>query len=87
MNPLENGGLRLEDLDEGMKDIGRRLTDEGMENVIKLDTNQDGKLDATEINFGEDSDGDDYSINIGQCNGCQLLQCMGGYSCTHGWGR
>ena len=57
-----------------------------MENVIKLDLNQDGKLDSNEVNFEGDFDGDDYSINIGTCNGCDITQCMGAYSCTHGYG-
>ena len=49
-----------------MQVIGRTLTDEGMENVMKLDTNQDGKLDANEVNLRVDYnvDVDDNLLNI-----------------------
>ena len=39
-----------------MENIGRKLTDEDLENVKKLDTNGSGKLDVDEVGLGDSSD-------------------------------
>ena len=44
-----------------MEAIGRKLTDEGMKNVKKLDTNRNGKLDADEVNAKDYYGGEDFS--------------------------
>ena len=69
-----------------MENIGRKLTDEGIENVKKLDTNKDGKLDTDEVDV---DDASDYAITVGSCHMCRITECSHAFSCTHGypWGR
>ena len=46
-----------------MKSIGRELTEKGLKEVEEMDSNGNGKLEEGEVNLGEDSEGDDYSVN------------------------
>ena len=65
-----------------MKSIGRELTEKGLKEVEEMDSNGDGKLEEGEVNLGEDSEGNDYSVNIKQCITCFMVNCVNSYSCA-----
>ena len=65
-----------------MENIGRKLTDEGLENVKKLDTNGNGKLDVDEVGLEDSSDGQDFFFNV--CILCNIVQCNNGLACIFG---
>ena len=67
-----------------MENIGRKLTDEGLENVKKLDTNGNGKLDVDEVGLEDSSDGQDFFFNV---NGGSGIPIPYGYCFPYGWGK
>jgi len=80
---VKNGGLSFKQLEKNMETIGRRLTEEGMNNVKKLDSNKDGKLDADEVDVKGDFVREDYTqTNIGNCCMCKIIDCAGEYHCS-----